>query len=289
MTLHGVDVSSYQGPIDFDVLATKVNFIYIRACYAKSPDPYLERNVTEAKRVGIPYGLYFFPLPVNQTAFKVQAQIHTDILKEYGSQLFPAWDLESDGGMDKNDTGNWMEKYAKWFLELSGIEKLEKIMTYTSAGWFNGQMPLTNTFWRTRLWLADWTPPPNAPYEWSNHSKPWVIWQTGIHKPATDYGCPPPPAAAHGIDVNTFYGDEAQFKALFGVEPHKTTDPLPPPLPDFVRVSVANANIRAAPKVEPLTDVGDLALGAKLPVTGQSGEWWEVGPLYVHKTVAKPE
>lgn len=287
MTIHGVDISSYQGQINWDKLATKAQFVFIRAAVAKSPDVYLERNVQEAKRVGIPYGLYFLPYPINLTAFKVQAEFHGALYKQYGSQLFPVWDCEVDGGLNKNDLGNWLEKYAKWFMYYTGIDQLEKIITYTRAGWFDYEMPLTNTFWRTQLWAADYTPPLNIPLEWSNHGKKAIIWQTGVYKPATDYGCPAPPYAAYGIDVNQFMGSAAEFEELFKIAPHEipVTPPVIPPTFSTHVVTKVVCNPRNRANLDPQFDAGTFIKGVVFEKVGGMTQDFQGVKVFLHKSV----
>ena len=61
----GIDVSKYQGVIDWDaVKKAGLDFAILRCGYGtdlpSQDDPYFERNVSECDRLGIPYGVYLY-------------------------------------------------------------------------------------------------------------------------------------------------------------------------------------------------------------------------------------
>lgn len=63
----GIDVSKYQGNIDWGaVAASGINFAIIRVGYRGSSsgalvqDPYFKKNISGATKAGIKVGLYFF-------------------------------------------------------------------------------------------------------------------------------------------------------------------------------------------------------------------------------------
>ena len=62
--VHGIDVSQWQGNIDFNkVKAAGINFVIIRAGYGRSitqKDPYFETNYKKAKAAGLNIGVYWY-------------------------------------------------------------------------------------------------------------------------------------------------------------------------------------------------------------------------------------
>ena len=69
----GVDVSRYQGVIDWNLVAASgVQFAMIRVGYRTqttgilNEDPYARYNLQEAQRVGLKVGAYFFSSAVNE-------------------------------------------------------------------------------------------------------------------------------------------------------------------------------------------------------------------------------
>ena len=69
----GIDVSRYQGAIDWNqVAAFGVQFAMVRVGYRTqstgimNEDPYARYNLQEAQRVGLKVGAYFFSAAVNE-------------------------------------------------------------------------------------------------------------------------------------------------------------------------------------------------------------------------------
>ena len=65
MKIRGIDVSKYQGNVDFaKVKASGVQFVMLKAVSTNNTglyiDPYFERNYAECKRLGIPVGAYYY-------------------------------------------------------------------------------------------------------------------------------------------------------------------------------------------------------------------------------------
>lgn len=67
--LKGVDVSSYQGKIDWNSLKPYIDFAIIRCGWGNNSeaqdDIYYERNSQECEKLGIPYGVYLFSYATN--------------------------------------------------------------------------------------------------------------------------------------------------------------------------------------------------------------------------------
>lgn len=56
----GIDVSKWQGAIDWKLVKPNIDFAILRANYGKYYDTRLERNAKECEKLDIPYGLYVF-------------------------------------------------------------------------------------------------------------------------------------------------------------------------------------------------------------------------------------
>ena len=63
-TFRGIDVSAWQGKIDFQkVKQSGIDFVIIRAGYGKvasQKDPYFETNYKNAKAAGLQVGAYWY-------------------------------------------------------------------------------------------------------------------------------------------------------------------------------------------------------------------------------------
>ncbi len=98
--LKGIDVSKWQGQIDFNaVKRSGIDFVLINAGYGKSvfqKDPFFEQNYTRAKTAGLKIGAYWFSYAMTPDEAKQEAQTFAEVIK--GKQFdFPVYyDLEND-------------------------------------------------------------------------------------------------------------------------------------------------------------------------------------------------
>lgn len=97
----GLDVSKWQGTINFDKLKEKgVEFIMIRVGYQAGfnknsvLDTFFERNIKEANRVGIPVGIYFYTYATSKKEAYDQAIWIVDKIKDYEVSLPITFDFE---------------------------------------------------------------------------------------------------------------------------------------------------------------------------------------------------
>ena len=62
MALNGIDVSRYQGAIDWDqVKKAGISFAMLRGGYGQNNvDPYFHQNAAACQRLAIPFGIYWF-------------------------------------------------------------------------------------------------------------------------------------------------------------------------------------------------------------------------------------
>lgn len=65
----GIDVSSYQGRIDFTKVKPYIDFVILRCGYGndirRQDDVYYERNARMCKELGIPFGVYLYSYATN--------------------------------------------------------------------------------------------------------------------------------------------------------------------------------------------------------------------------------
>lgn len=98
----GVDVSRYQGQINWDqVAASGIKFAMIRVGYRTqttgilTEDPYARYNLQEAQRVGIKIGAYFFSTAVTAAEAVEEATFVANILDNYQVTFPVAYDCEN--------------------------------------------------------------------------------------------------------------------------------------------------------------------------------------------------
>jgi len=74
---HGIDVSKFQGLIDWQEVKKHIDFAIIRCGYGSNlesqDDPYFKRNADECTRLKIPFGVYLYSYAKNVEDAKLEA------------------------------------------------------------------------------------------------------------------------------------------------------------------------------------------------------------------------
>ena len=96
MKLKGVDISYWNGSIDFDTLKKNVDFVMIRAGTGLQLDTNFRRNISECNRVGLPCGIYWFCYALNENEARAEARLALSVVKDYLLEYPIAYDLEDD-------------------------------------------------------------------------------------------------------------------------------------------------------------------------------------------------
>lgn len=96
MSIHGIDVSEFQGRVDWDrVRKAGIQFAMLRAGYgAGSIDGEFRRNAEECNRVGIPFGVYWFSYAYTREMAKKEADYCIDAIREYEVNYPVCYDFE---------------------------------------------------------------------------------------------------------------------------------------------------------------------------------------------------
>lgn len=66
MKKHGIDISRWQGDIDFKKLVSKIDFVIMRGAYGTFLDTCATKNIIELNKLDIPTGLYVFSYALNE-------------------------------------------------------------------------------------------------------------------------------------------------------------------------------------------------------------------------------
>lgn len=89
-TVKGIDVSSWQGEIDWEkVKASGIDFVIIRCGFRNltneeiHEDSRFASNIQEANRVGIPVGVYFYSTARNEKEVLEEATFVLNLVKDY--------------------------------------------------------------------------------------------------------------------------------------------------------------------------------------------------------------
>lgn len=80
MSQLGIDISEFQGAMDFEAIAGNIDYVIIRAGYADVVDPQFERSYAECKRLNIPCGTYFYSYALNTEEAQAEADFYLSLL-----------------------------------------------------------------------------------------------------------------------------------------------------------------------------------------------------------------
>ena len=129
----GIDVSHYQGHINWDqvVRDKNIQFVYVKATESSGyVDEYYLRNLYGAKRAGIPVGVYHFFRP-NASALTQRENFRTNVDPRQ-QDLIPIVDVEKRG------KGSLVQFQRSLKAFLNGVEKMfgVKPIIYTGVNFY---------------------------------------------------------------------------------------------------------------------------------------------------------
>lgn len=212
--LNGVDVASYQHPgnraIDWTaVKASGQEFAFIKATEGTGYiNPFYSSDSFKAQEAGVTPGSYHFARPGFGNA-RAQADYYAAALAT-GPQpsLPPVLDLEVNGGLNPTQLQNWVRDWVDQIKIKTGRDPI--IYTYYNF-WIN-DMGNTTEFSQYPLWLAYYssTLPSRLPGGWKSVTF-WQYSSTGNVN-----------GIQGNVDMNEYYGSDAQLKALADDSPSGT-------------------------------------------------------------------
>ncbi len=168
MEKKGIDISYYQGNIDFNKLKGNIDFAMVRTSYGNFfEDSKYKQNVEGLQSIGVPYGFYHFSYATTVEEAKEEAEGFINIIKNY-KPLYPvAIDVESTSVTEnvRKDTLVDIVKTFCQMLEDAGYY----VSIYANLNYLNGKLdsPELNDYDK---WLAQWASKPT-------YSKPFGMWQ----------------------------------------------------------------------------------------------------------------
>ena len=143
----GIDVSKYQGNIDWGaVAASGINFAIIRVGYRGSSsgalvqDPNFKKNISGATKAGIKVGLYFFTQAVNEAEAVEEASMAMSLASGYKVTypIFIDTERASDG------RANGLSKSARTAVVKAFCQTIRnggyKAGVYASKSWYANQL-----------------------------------------------------------------------------------------------------------------------------------------------------
>jgi lysozyme len=231
MTVLGIDVSHYQGNVDWHAVSrSDVRFAYIKATEGGSAvDAMFQGNWIGARDAGLPRGAYHFAHP-DQDADAQAVHFASIVGPPTWGELAPVLDLEVMGGLSAEGVVRWALAFMKKAEALLG----RPLMLYTGGLWRN-QLgdPIVPELKTRLLWLARYAQEePVVPKNWAR----WDFWQftDGQNGEVIQV-----PGVRGRCDCNRFRGDLTELQALQtpasgpAVVPPEPAEPRAPGLPPW--------------------------------------------------------
>lgn len=204
-SLFGIDINEYTQNVQFQVLASKIDFLYLRSSGSGSGKFRVDKKflqfAKDSRAFGIPVGAYHFGVPSNDlTDADRQCDDFADILQQgfgkgdYGD-LFPVLDVEVpvEKTLSTKTVVEWIDRFRKRFEK----KTRRRLMLYTGLFYIElydnfyveGKgYPLKNM----PLWIAMYTKVPVNPKVPPNIGgwTKWRMWQYSESQKVAGVGNP---------------------------------------------------------------------------------------------------
>lgn len=196
----GIDVSSYQGQIDWKELADEnISFAFIKATEGSSfVDKNFANNFEEAQKTHLAVGAYhFFSY---DSAGQTQAQNFINTVKPYEGMLPPVIDLEFYGDKEANPPAReYVDAQLKAMLQALEDHYGQKPIIYATEKSY--ELYLAEDYGEYDIWIRNVIKRPKL-----SDRRSWTFWQYTNREKRSGY---------HGeeeyIDMNVFRGSVPEF------------------------------------------------------------------------------
>ncbi len=262
--LKGVDISRWQGIINWDQVKGAVQFAIIKATGGDDGlyvDGQFKRNRNEARRVGLLRGYYHF------AGGAYAAEEEADYFVEAIGAIQKGEVLVLDWERSHANPVAWCLAFLKRVELRTGIKPLLYINGSTSKS-FNWSPVVKNN---NGLWVADWGPNNGAPKAGGpnyGYWPFWALWQTSSVGSVAGIG--------GRVDTDLFNGTPEQFVKYGNADHVPAPAPNPPPRP-------------AAPKPQPSGQYTVLKGDNLSSIAAKFGTTWQVIWALNRSSVANPD
>lgn len=152
----GMDVSFWQGLIDWDKVKAsgQIEFAFIRVAHGGGMDTYYSRNLSEANRVGIPVGVYFYSEAKTLNQARKDAQTTINAIKNYKITYPVVIDIEDNSQLSLTNTRrtNIVQTFADT-VKAAGYQPMIYCNTYWAKHYIN-----MSGLQGVDAWIAEWAP-----------------------------------------------------------------------------------------------------------------------------------
>ena len=157
----GIDVSKWQGSIDWDAVADAgIDFVIIRLGYRGSSsgslveDSYYEKNIKGATTAGIKVGVYFFTQAITEAEAIEEASMCIELVSGY-KLTYPIFiDTESSGGRADSLSVSARTKIIQAFCKTI-VNSGYKAGVYASKSWYTSKLTASSLS-SYYIWVAQY-------------------------------------------------------------------------------------------------------------------------------------
>ena len=164
----GMDVSVWQGLIDWNKVKAsgQIEFAFVRVAHGSGMDLYRDRNLSEANRVGIPVGVYFYSTAQTTAQAKKDAATTINAIKKYEITYPVVIDIEDNSQLSLTTTRR--TKIVQTFADEVRAAGYQP-MIYCNTNWAKQYINMSG-LQGVDAWIAEWS---------ANYTKsiPRDVWQ----------------------------------------------------------------------------------------------------------------
>ena len=177
-----IDVSAWQGVIDWEAAKGRIDGAILRAGYGKGKaDKFFARNAAECNRLGIPCGAYWFSYAKSEDEARAEAECLLKAVAPYRMELPLCFDFEYDSVTNAASQGVTVTKALASAMVRAFCSRIEEggywALNYANPD-FLGRLYEPDIPQRWGLWLAQWTgKEPAAPADLPTPPRKCAIWQ----------------------------------------------------------------------------------------------------------------
>lgn len=166
----GIDVSSWQGNIDFSqVKASGIEIVYIKSSEGfRSVDSYFEQNYINAKNAGLKVGFYHYVTARSVEDAVRQANFFVSTISGKNPDCKLAMDFESFGSLNREEINQIALTFMQTVQNASGKDVIIYSDEYNANNTFNSSLA-TYPLWVAQYEVSE----PTVRNHWSN----WAGWQ----------------------------------------------------------------------------------------------------------------
>lgn len=198
--IRGVDISSYQGEIDWKILSEQdIQFAFIKATEGSSfEDPFFQQNWKKASDTSLRIGAYHFFSYDSPGISQAKHFIKTVQSKE--EMLPPVVDVEFYGDKESNPPkADEVVKELTAYLDLLESHYGTKPIIYATHKSYD--LYIMGDFEEYPIWIRDIFQTPKL-----KDNRQWTFWQFSNRMVLKGYQ-----GKEKYIDMNVFYGSEEEF------------------------------------------------------------------------------